>query len=141
MFICTYVYIHIYIYIYIYRPPGSVEPAWFFGLRCIRWDTMNGLLYLPTIWYQAQDTKDVGTKQLVPSTWYQILVTEYLVPSTWYQLPGTKYLVPSLDEVVGEKFGKGLDTFQTFGRSLPNSCKLNDGRGPHENLLELLGVN
>ena len=39
--------------------------------------------------------KVLGTKYLVPSTWYQVLGTKYLLPSTWYQVHGTKYLVPS----------------------------------------------
>ena len=38
---------------------------------------------------------DLGTKYLVPSSWYQVLGTKYLVPSTWYQVLGTQYLVPS----------------------------------------------
>ena len=38
---------------------------------------------------------DLGTKYLVPSTWYQVLGTKYLVPSPWYQVLGTKSLVPS----------------------------------------------
>ena len=35
----------------------------------------------------------LGTKYLVPSTWYQVLGTKYLVPSTWHQVlgTGTKY--------------------------------------------------
>ena len=31
----------------------------------------------------------LGTKYLVPSTWYQVLGTKYLVPSTRYQVPST----------------------------------------------------
>ena len=38
---------------------------------------------------------NVGTKYLVPSTWYPALGTKYLVPRTWYQVLDTKYLVPS----------------------------------------------
>ena len=40
-------------------------------------------------------TEILGTKYLVPNTWYQILGTQYLVPNTWYQILGTKYLVPN----------------------------------------------
>ena len=43
----------------------------------------------------SRDSKVLGTKYLVPGTWYQVPGTRYLVPSTWYQVPGTKYLVPS----------------------------------------------
>ena len=37
-----------------------------------------------------------------PSTWYQVLATNYLVPSTWYQLLGTKYL--GTKYVLGTKY-------------------------------------
>ena len=36
----------------------------------------------------------VGTKMLVPGSWYQDLGTKILVPRSWYQDPGTKILVP-----------------------------------------------
>ena len=53
---------------------------------------------VPSTWYHI-----FGTKYLVPNTWYQvpsmcyqILGTKYLVPNTWYQNLGTKYLVPNI---------------------------------------------
>ena len=38
--------------------------------------------------------KMVGTKILVPRSWYQDLGTKILVPRSWYQDLGTKLLVP-----------------------------------------------
>ena len=46
-------------------------------------------------------TWDLGTRLLVPRSWYQDMGTKILVPWSWYQDPGTKVLVPrSLGEPV-----------------------------------------
>ena len=57
---------------------------------------MYKITLAPSTWYQV-----LGTKDLVRSTWCQVLVpdilyqvpdSKYLVASNWYQVLGTKYL-------------------------------------------------
>ena len=59
---------------------------WAFGFL----EVLGTKYLVPSTWYQVR-----GTNYVVPSTWYQVRDTKYLVASTWYQVPGTKYLVPS----------------------------------------------
>ena len=48
-----------------------------------------------SLWNPRLVDPGLGTKYLIPSTWYHTLDTKYLVPSTWYEVLGTKFLEPS----------------------------------------------
>ena len=78
-----------------------------------------------SIWYEVllqskyYANQLLGTKYFEPSTWYEVLGTQYLVPrplvlpSTWYQiLLGTRYLVLGAEYVV----------LSTWYRVLGNKC-------------------
>ena len=55
-------------------------------VRQIGYQVLGTKNLVPSTWY---------TKYSVPSTWYLVLGTKCLVPSTWYKALGMKYLVPS----------------------------------------------
>ena len=64
-------------------------------------------ILVPASWYQ-----DLSTKILVPGTWYQVLGTKILVPGSWYQDLGTKTLVPRKN---GELEGRSLSKIEHGG--------------------------
>ena len=90
--------------------------------------TNIGTKYLvPITWYQL-----LGTRYLVPDTWHQILGTKYLVTDTWYQVLGTRYLVPgSWYQVLGTKYLVPNTWYQKLGTKylVPSAwCKVLDTR-------------
>ena len=42
---------------------------------------------------------NIGTRYLVPDTWYQILGNRFLVLSTWYEVLETRYLVRNCAQI------------------------------------------
>ena len=79
------------------RPPGEGPAAP--GLSV----DLGTKILVPRSWYQDLGTRilvsgswyqDLGTRILVPGSWYQDLGTKILVPGSWYQDFGTKILVP-----------------------------------------------
>ena len=77
-------------------------------------------ILVPGSWYQDLGSwyQDLGTKILVPRSWYQDLGTQILVPRSWYQDPGTKILVPrSWYQDRGSYSGGGVYTKVCLGRT------------------------
>ena len=67
---------------------GKWSRAKQYKLQCSAIKLVVGTKYVvPSTWYQVS-----GATHLVPSIWYQTLGTKYLVPSIWYHVPGTKYM-------------------------------------------------
>ena len=59
---------------------GGVVMGFTFSLKMV-----GTKILVPASWYQ-----DLSIKILVPRSWYQDLGTKILVPRSWYQDPGTK---------------------------------------------------
>ena len=63
---------------------GGVVMGFTFSLKMV-----GTKILVPRSWYQ-----DLGTRILVPRSWYPDLGTRILVPGSWYQDLGTRILVP-----------------------------------------------
>ena len=85
--------------------PEDMESVKFWKIRFLgqiwaKFQVLGTKYLVPSTWYQV-----LGAKYLVPSAWHQVLGTKYLSPSTWYLVLGTKYLVPSTwYQVLGNKY-------------------------------------
>ena len=77
----------------------------------------------------------LGTKYLVPGTWYQVFGTKYLVPSTWYQVHGTKYLVPSTKYLVPSIWYQAFGTKYLVPGGKDTIAKYTLGGQPNESVL------